>query len=80
MSGKIKYCLVIVDIGLLQQKISFKSCDREKTQIGLKGFLNREKGLIVRNTSKLNWKRGLFGVKVPHRVVNCENCHKDKMC
>ena len=39
-----------------------------------------EKGLIVRNTSKLNWERDLLGVKVPHRVINTENCQDDKMC
>ena len=38
-----------------------------------------ETGLIVRNTSKLNWKRDLLGVKIPHRVINCENCQNDKM-
>ena len=39
-----------------------------------------EKSLIVRKTLKLNWKRGLLGVKVPHRLINCEYCQKDKMC
>ena len=39
-----------------------------------------EKGLIVRITSKLNWERDLLGVKVPHRLINCENCQNDKMC
>ena len=39
-----------------------------------------EKGLIVRNTSKLNWKRDLLGVKVPQRDIDCEICQNDKMC
>ena len=39
-----------------------------------------EKGLIVRNTSKLKWKQDLFGVRVPHRFINCENCQNDKTC
>ena len=38
-----------------------------------------EKGLIVRNTSKLKWKRDLFGVRVPHRAINCETCQNDIM-
>ena len=80
MSAKIKYCIVIDDNGLLQQKIIFNGCDREISQIGFEDFPDMEKGLIVRNTSNLNWKRGLLGVKVPHRVINCENCRSDNMC
>ena len=80
MSAKIKFCILIDDNGLLQQKITFKCCNREISQIGFKDFLNLEKGLIVRNTSKLNWKRNLLGIKLPQRVINCENCQNDKMC
>ena len=71
---------MIDDNGLLQQKVTFKGCDREISKIGFKYFLNMEKGLIVRNTSKLNWKRDLLGVKISHKVINCENCQNDKMC
>ena len=39
-----------------------------------------ENGLIVRNISNLNWKRSLLGVKIPHRVGDCENCQDDKTC
>ena len=56
LAPKIKYCIVINDNGLLQQKISFTGCDREISQVGFKDFLNMGKGLIVRNISKLNWK------------------------
>ena len=80
MSAKIKYCIVIDDTGLLQQKIIFKGCDRNMSQKGFKEFLNMEKGLIVRKTLKLDWKRDLLGVKVPYRVINCENCQNGKKC
>ena len=80
MRAKIKYCIVIDDNGLLQQKITFKCCYREESQKGFKDFLDMVKGLIVRKTSKLIWKGDLLGVKVPHRVINCENCRIDKMC
>ena len=39
-----------------------------------------EKGLIVHNRSKLNWKRDLLGDRVPHRDINCETCQNDKTC
>ena len=54
LAPEIKYCIVIDDNGLLQQKVTFKGCDREISKIGYKDFPNMEKGLIVRNTSKLN--------------------------
>ena len=80
MSAKIKHCVTIDDNGLHQQKITFKCYDSEISQIGFKDFLNMEKSLIVRNTSKLTWKRDSLGVNVPHRILNCENCQNDKMC
>ena len=80
MSAEIKYCIEIDDNGLLQQKITFRGCDRELSQIGFKDLLTMEKGLRVRNTSKLNWKRDFLGIKFPHRVINCEKLQNDKMC
>ena len=80
MSAKVKFCIVVDDNGLLQQKITFKDCDREISQIGFKDSLNMEKSLIVLNTSKLKCKRDLLGVKVPRRVINFGNCRNDKMC
>ena len=80
LAPKIKYCFVIDDNGLLQQKVTFKGCDREISKIGFTDFFIMDKGLIVRNTSKLIWKRDLLGIKGPHRVINCENCQNDKVC
>ena len=54
MSAKIKFCIVIDDNGLLQQKINSKDCDREIPQIGFKAFPYMERGLINRITSKLD--------------------------
>ena len=80
LAPEIKYCFVINDDGLIQQKVTFKGCDPEISLRRFKEFLNMEKGLIVRKISKLKWKRKLFIVKVPHRVFNCEYCQNDKMC
>ena len=30
--------------------------------------------------SKLNWKRGLHGIKIPHRVFQCSQCDSEKIC
>ena len=37
-----------------------------------------KKVAVVCNISKLNWKLELLGVKVPRRVLNCENCRADE--
>ena len=78
--AKIKCCIVIDDNDFFQEKITFKVCDGQKSQIGFKHFLNLEKDLKVLKTSKTNWKRELFGVKFPHRVFDFQNCQNDKMC
>ena len=62
------------------KKMVIKGCDREISEMGFKVFINTAKDSIVRNTSKLNWKRDLLGVKLPHRVIDCEKCQKDKTC
>ena len=43
MSAKLKYCIVIDDNGLLEQNITFKGCDCEKSQIGFKDLLTLKK-------------------------------------
>ena len=78
MCPKINYCIVIDDNGLLPKKLLSKVVIVKYREI--KDFINMEKGLIVRNISKLNWKRDLLGVKVPHKVIDCEKCQNDKTC
>ena len=74
LAPKIKYCLVINEIGVISQKTTFKGYDNNISRVGFKDLLDLERGKMVRNLSKLNWERELYGVEQPHRSVDCENC------
>ena len=43
-------------------------------------FLDLERGDTTVAASKLNWKRVLHGIKIPHRVFQCPQCDNDKIC
>ena len=77
---KVKYCIVINEMGILSEKTISKGYDQEISGVSFKDFLDLEGGQTVQNISKLKWKRELQGIKVPHRGINCENCQEDKRC
>ena len=68
------------EISVLSQKITFKSCDQNIARVSFKVYLDLEKCITVRNMSQLNWKRELYGVKLPHRFIGCGNCREDRKC
>ena len=80
LSPKTNYCIVVIEIGVLSEKITFNDCDQNIARVGFKDFFGLEKGKTVRNMSKLNWKRELYGVKLPHRIIGCENCREERKC
>ena len=45
-----------------------------------KDFGDLEKGDTILGISKLNWKRDLHGVKIPHGVFQCPQYDNDKVC
>ena len=45
-----------------------------------KVFLDLEKVDNILGKSKLNWKKDLHGIKIPHRVFQCPQCDNDKIC
>ena len=48
--------------------------------LNFKDFLDLETGDTILGESKLNWKRDLHGIKIPHRVFECPQCDNDKIC
>ena len=80
LAPKVKYCIVIVENGVLSQKTTFKGFHQNINNITFKDFLDLEQGKTLKNRSKLKWKRELAGIKIPHRKVGCENCDESKKC
>ena len=73
LAPKIKYCIVIDENGILSQKTNFKGYDQNMVGLNSKDFLDLERGDTFVGKSKLNWKRGLHGIKIPHRVTISSN-------
>ena len=49
--------------------------------LNFKDFLDLERSDdTILGKSKLNWKRDLHGIKIPHRVFQCPQCDNDKIC
>ena len=80
LAPKIQYCIVIVGTGELSLKTTFKGYDQNMVGLNFKIFLDLEKGDTILGLSKLNWKRDLHGVKIPHRLFQCPQCDKEKIC
>ena len=80
LAPKIKYCIAIDENGILSQKTTFKGYDQNMVGLNFKDFLDLERGDTILGKSKLNWKRDLHGVKIPHRVFQCPQCDNDKIC
>ena len=65
---------------MLSQKTTFKGFDQNMVGLNFKDFLDLEIGGTILGKSKLNWKRDLQGVNVPHRITQCPQCDNEKIC
>ena len=77
---KVKYCLVINEMGFLSEKTTFKGYDQEISGVSFKYFHDLEIGQTVHSIAKLKRKGTMQGIKVPHRGINCENCLEEGKC
>ena len=80
LAPKNKYCIVMDETGILSQKTTFKGYDQNMVGLIFKVFLDLERGDTILGELKLNLKRGLHGVKIPHRVFQCPQCDNDRIC
>ena len=68
------------EIDVISQKITSKGYDQNISKVSFKGFVYLERGEVVRSISKLNWKRELYGVKVPDGTFGFQKYQEDKKC
>ena len=80
LAPKVKYFIIIDENGVFNRKTTFKGYNQNIKNITFKDFLNLEQGKTLRNISKLEWKRELGGIKIPHRRLGCENCDESRKC
>ena len=62
---KVKYCIVINEMGILGEKTTFKSYDKEISGVSFKDSPDLERRPTIHNKSNLKCKRKFQGNKVP---------------
>ena len=80
LAPKTKYCIVIDEKGMICKKTNFKGFDRNMGGLNFKDFPVLQRSGTILGNSKLNRKRDLFAVRIPHRVFQCPQCVHDKTC
>ena len=71
----------MVENGLFpQKKTTSNGYNQDILGLNFKNFLDLESGETFSNESKINWERGLLGVKVPHREFQCLECDNSEIC
>ena len=80
LAPKNKYCIVMNENGILSQKTTFKVYEQNMVGLNFKDFLDLERGDTILGESKLNWRKNLHGVRIPHRVFQCPQCDNDRTC
>ena len=56
LASIVKYCNVIINFGVLSQKITFKGFNQNIINLKYKDFLDLERSETIKNISKLKWK------------------------
>ena len=77
---KIKYCLVIDDIGVIWAKGTFKGYSDEHRMIKLDEYISLSEGKTVSGRFSFDWTKTLEGIKIPHRKQDCLGCDNRKIC
>ena len=81
LAPKIKYCLIINNYGVIDEKKCFKSFT------DVSNIFDREQNFKMLNGDDmianihLSWKKSFSqGVVIPHKMKNCSDCKKDILC
>ena len=80
LAPKIKYCLVIDDIGIISAKRTFKGYSEEHRMIKLEEYISLSEGKTVSGRFSIDWTKTFEGIKIPHRKQNCSECDNRKIC
>ena len=80
LASKVKYCIVIIECGILFEKTTFRGFNQKINIITFENSLDLEQGRTLKNISEIKWKGELGGIKIPHRKVDCENCDNSRKC
>ena len=80
LASKLKFCIVIDENSMLSQNANSKVSDQNMIGLNFKVFLDLERVSTISSKSKLNFKRDLYGIKLPHKELDCIDCDNTKKC
>ena len=81
LAPKIKYCLTINEVGVIDEKKTFKGFKDVKDVLDRKEYFNMASGDKLIAKIPLSWKKSFSQrVVIPHKMRNCTNCTKEILC
>ena len=81
LAPKIKYCLIISNYGLIDEKKCFKGFTNVSDNLNRKEYSKMADGDNLIAKVPLSWKKSFSqGVVIPHKMRNCIDCKKDILC
>ena len=81
LAPKIKYCLTIKKIGIIDEHKTFKGFTNVSDNLDRKEYFNMAGGGKLVTKVPLSWKNSFSqSVVIPHKMKNCSDCTKDISC
>ena len=80
LAPKIKYSLVIDDIGVISAKRTFKGYGEELRMINLDEHISLSEGKTVSCRFSIDWTKTFDRIKIPHRKQDCLDGGNGKIC
>ena len=81
LAPKLKYCLTINKICIIDEHKTFKGFTNVSDNLDSKDYYEMADGGILVAKVSLSWKKSFSqGVIVPHKMKNCSECKNDILC
>ena len=81
LSPKIKYCLTINKVGVIDEHKCFQGFTNVSQNLDRKEYFKMASGQNLTAKVPLSWRKSFSqGVTTPHKMRNCNICKKDILC
>ena len=76
-----KYCLTMNKYGIIDEHRTFKEFTNVSDKLDRKEYFIMANGGKLMAKIPLTWKKSFSqGAVIPHKMRNCDECKKDKLC
>ena len=81
LAPKIKYCLTIIEFGIIQQHMTFKGFTDSKRLLDRSQFFNMLEGKKITAMLPRSWKKSFKNGIIKPRIMRfCNDCKESKLC